>query len=142
MTDTNDTNDRKLGASAASGGRTLSVPRTIVEKSRVKQNFSHGRTKTVVVETRRKRPAGPSGREEERPGETKPPPQQFHVQPRVAPTVEKPKAPAAGQPRSGVVLRTLTSEEKEARDRALADARVREAEDRRRQEEEIRLPQN
>src|SRR5436309_11211315 len=113
MTDTNDSNDRKLGG-AGGQGRTLSMRRP-VEQSRVKQNFSHGRTKTVVVETRRKRPAGPSGREEERPGETKPPPQQFHVQPRVAPTVEKPKAPAAGQPRSGVVLRTLTNEEKEAR---------------------------
>jgi translation initiation factor IF-2 len=135
MTDTNDTNDRKLGASAASP-RTLSVPRTIVEKSRVKQNFSHGRTKTVVVETRRKRPVGPQGRDDERPAaEAKP---QFHAQPRVAPQVEKPKAPEVVQPRSGVVLRTLSPEEKEARDRALADARVREAEDRRRQEEEAR----
>jgi translation initiation factor IF-2 len=136
MTDTNDTNDtgdRRLGASAGPG-RTLSVPRTIVEKSRVKQNFSHGRTKTVVVETRRKRPTGPGGREEERPAEPK---QQFHAQPRVAPAVEKPRAEPA-QPRSGVVLRTLTNEEKEARDRALADARIREAEDRRRQEEEAR----
>jgi translation initiation factor IF-2 len=40
--------------------------------------------------------------------------------------------------RSGVVLRTLSTEEKEARDRALAGARVREAEDRKRQEEEAR----
>lgn len=134
MTDTNDTNDRRLGAAPGSG-RTLSVPRTIVEKSRVKQNFSHGRTKTVVVETRRKRPAGPAGREEERPAEAK---QQFHVQPRVAPPVEKPNIPEPAQLRSGVVLRTLTNEEKEARDRALADSRIREAEDRRRQEEEAR----
>src|SRR5439155_14223810 len=119
-----DTNDRRLGASAGSG-RTLSVPRTIVEKSRVKQNFSHGRTKTVVVETHRKRPAGPGGREEERPAEAK---QQFHVQPRVAQSVEKPTASEPAQPRSGVVLRTLTIEEKEARDRALADSRIREAE--------------
>ena len=37
-----------------------------------------------------------------------------------------------------MVLRTLTPEEKEARDRALADARVREAEERKRQEEEAR----
>jgi translation initiation factor IF-2 len=36
------------------------------------------------------------------------------------------------------VLRTLTAEEKEARDRALAGARVREAEDRKRQEEEAK----
>ncbi len=136
MTDTNDTNDRKLGASAGGAGRTLSVPRTIVEKSRVKQNFSHGRTKTVVVETRRKRPTGPAPRDEDRAAEAKS--TQFQVQPRVAPPVDKPKAPESSLPRSGVVLRTLTSEEKEARDRALADSRVREAEDRRRQEEEAR----
>ncbi|MFL5258902.1 MAG: translation initiation factor IF-2 [Hyphomicrobiales bacterium] len=133
MTDTNDSSDRRLGLSQASG-RTLSVPRTVIEKSRVKQNFSHGRTKTVVVETRRKRPTGPGGREDERP-ESKP---QFQAQPKVAPAPEKPKAPESAQPRSGVVLRTLTSEEREARDRALADARVREAEDRRRQEEDAR----
>ena len=39
--------------------------------------------------------------------------------------------------RSGVVLRTLTDEEKEARDRALAGSRVREAEERKQQEEEL-----
>ncbi len=37
-----------------------------------------------------------------------------------------------------MVLRTLTAEEKEARDRALAGARVREAEDRKRQEEDAK----
>jgi translation initiation factor IF-2 len=130
MTDTNDTNDRKLGGSGTAG-RTLSMRRP-VEQSRVKQNFSHGRTKTVVVETRRKRPGGPGGKEDERPvAETKP---QFHAQPRVAPQGQSDRARAGDQQRSGVVLRTLTPEEKEARDRALADARVREAEERKRQE--------
>ncbi|WP_119270989.1 translation initiation factor IF-2 [Taklimakanibacter deserti] len=130
MTDTNDTNDRKLGGSG-NAGRTLSMRRP-VEQSRVKQNFSHGRTKTVVVETRRKRPGGPGGKEDERPvAETKP---QFHAQPRVAPQGQTDRARAGDQQRSGVVLRTLTPEEKEARDRALADARVREAEERKRQE--------
>lgn len=104
-----------------------------VEQSRVKQNFSHGRTKTVVVETRRKRPGGPGGKDEDqRPAapEAKP---QFHAQPRVAPHPERSRS---DQQRSGVVLRTLTPEEKEARDRALADARLREAEERKRQEAE------
>jgi translation initiation factor IF-2 len=132
MTDTNDTNDRKLGGSGTAG-RTLSMRRP-VEQSRVKQNFSHGRTKTVVVETRRKRPGGPSPKEDERPlAETKP---QFQVQPRVAPQGQPDRARTSDQQRSGVVLRTLTAEEKEARDRALADARVREAEERKRQEAE------
>lgn len=105
-----------------------------VEQSRVKQNFSHGRTKTVVVETRRKRPGGPGGKEDERPvAETKP---QFQQQPRVAAPQQPERSRASDQQRSGVVLRTLTPEEKEARDRALADARVREAEERKRQEAE------
>jgi translation initiation factor IF-2 len=132
MSDTNDQTDPKTGASRSGG--TLTLKRPVVEQSKVKQSFSHGRTKTVVVETKRKRfgddrPAAP---------ETKP---QFQVQPKVAATPAAPaaKTPAAPQPnRSGVVLRTLTAEEKEARDRALADARVREAEERKRQEEEAR----
>ena len=132
MTDTNDTNDRKLSGSGTAG-RTLSMRRP-VEQSRVKQNFSHGRTKTVVVETRRKRPGGPGAKDEERPStETKP---QFQAQPRVATQAQPDRSRASDQQRSGVVLRTLTPEEKEARDRALADARVREAEERKRQETE------
>ncbi|WP_119388221.1 translation initiation factor IF-2 [Taklimakanibacter lacteus] len=131
MTDTNDTNDRKLGGAGGTGRAPLSMRRP-VEQSRVKQNFSHGRTKTVVVETRRKRPGGPGGKEDERPAsEAK---QQFQAQPRVAQT-ERPRVNEQ-QRSSGVVLRTLTPEEKEARDRALADARVREAEERKRQEAE------
>jgi translation initiation factor IF-2 len=130
MTDTNDSNDRKPEA-PRSGGGTLTLKRPAVEQSRIKQSFAHGRSKTVVVETKRKRfgedrPAAPEAKS------------QFHAQPKVAtPARATAAAPAAPQPaRSGVVLRTLTSEEKEARDRALADARVREAEERKRQEED------
>src|SRR4029453_18135404 len=133
MKDTNDSNDRKLGGSGTAG-RTLSMRRP-VEQSRVKQNFSHGRTKTVVVETRRKRPGGPAGKEDERPAAETAAKPQFQAQPRVA-TPQADKARVSDQQRSGVVLRTLTPEEKEARDRALADARVREAEERKRQETE------
>jgi translation initiation factor IF-2 len=135
MTDTNDTKDRSNPGAGRQGGGTLTLKPRAVEQSRVKQNFSGGRTKTVVVETKRKR----FGDDRSIQAEAKP---QFQVQPKVAPQVsDKPRQPqpAATQPaRSGVVLRTLTPEEKEARDRALADARVREAEERRRQEEEAR----
>ena len=48
MTDTNDTAGSKTGP-LGGAGRTLSVKRPVVEQSKVKQNFSHGRTKTVVV---------------------------------------------------------------------------------------------
>jgi len=126
MTESND-KDRKPDASRGGAG-TLTLKRPAVEQSKVKQSFAHGRTKTVVVETKRKRFG------DDKPAEAKP---QFQAQPKVAAT-PAPSRPAATAPaaRSGVVLRTLTAEEKEARDRALADARLREAEERKRQEEE------
>ncbi|WP_298355486.1 translation initiation factor IF-2, partial [Rhodoblastus sp.] len=46
--------------------------------------------------------------------------------------------PAAPRPQTGVVLRTLTDDERDARARALTEARVREEEDRRRQEADAR----
>ena len=59
MNDTNDTSGKPVA------GRTLGLRRPAVEQSRVKQNFSHGRTKTVAVEIKRKRvpvaePAAPA----------------------------------------------------------------------------------
>src|ERR1700759_5527789 len=91
------------------GDKTLSVgskPRTLkprTETGVVRQSFSHGRTKAVVVEKVRRR-AGP--------GETKPveqpvapaPVARAPAKPAPAPAPEKPAAPAA---KSGVVLRTL-----------------------------------
>ena len=104
----------------------------------MKQSFAHGRTKTVVVETKRKRMG------DDKPAAAEAKPAAFQSQPKVAQgasqtaTQQRPQAPSGGAGRSGVVLRTLTAEEKEARDRALSDARVREAEERKRQEEEAR----
>ncbi len=127
MTDTSD----KKPETPRSGGGTLTLKRPAVEQSRVKQSFAHGRSKSVVVETKRKRfgderPQGPA--------ETK---VQFQTQPKIAaPLKPVPTGPAPA--RSGVVLRTLSPEEKDARDRALADSRVREAEERKRQEIEAR----
>ncbi|MBL8572725.1 MAG: translation initiation factor IF-2 [Hyphomicrobiaceae bacterium] len=46
--------------------------------------------------------------------------------------------PQSSTPRTGVVLQTLSADERAARERALADARSREADDRRRAEEEMR----
>jgi translation initiation factor IF-2 len=48
MNDTTENDGKKPG-----GTLTLKRP-AAVEQSRVKQSFSHGRTKTVVVETKRK----------------------------------------------------------------------------------------
>ena len=138
MTDHND-KDRKPEGSRPGGG-TLTLKRPSIEQSKVKQSFGAGRTKTVVVETKRKR----FGDDKPSPAAHAPEPKPAaQTQPRVTPAppsnTQTPTAPKP-QPtqRSGVVLRTLTSEEKEARDRALAGARVREAEDRKRQEEDAR----
>ncbi len=126
MSDTNDTND-KSGNRA--GGHTLSLKRPAIEQSRVKQNFAHGRTKTVVVETKRKRfgegPTTPTVEEK--------PKLQPQAKVADAPAL-RPNPPPA--PRPGVVLRTLSADEREARERALAGSRVREAEERKRQEED------
>jgi translation initiation factor IF-2 len=119
--ETNDQGDRKLGST----GRTLGVRKTTVEQGRVRQSFSHGRTKTVVVETKRKR-APVSGRAE--------PMVQPEAKPVAAPATKpapQPEPVAEKPVRPGVVLRTLSEDEKDARERALADARIREAEERR-----------
>jgi translation initiation factor IF-2 len=121
------------------GDKTLSVPtKTLtlkprVETGTVRQSFSHGRTKQVVVEKRGKRRVG---------GEA--PASEPHA-PEPAAKAAAAKAPltrpvTTPQPRSGsgVVLRTLTEDERSARASALADARVREEEERRLAEEEAR----
>ena len=127
MTETNDTEDRKPGV----GGRKLSLRRSTTETvGRVRQNFSHGRTKPVVVETKRKRTIAQPAR----PSEASPQPQREPSRPEVAERRPEPQQ----QARPGMVLRTLTEDEKEARGRVLVEARVREAEDRKRAEEEAR----
>ena len=138
MTDNND-KDRKPEGNRPGGG-TLTLKRPSIEQSKVKQSFGAGRSKTVVVETKRKRFG------DDKPGAGSEAKTSFQPQPRVTPVTPAPpsntQTPVAPKPqatqRSGVVLRTLTAEEKEARDRALAGARVREAEDRKRQEEDAR----
>ena len=131
MSETKNPGEKKLSVS----GKTLTLkPRT--ETGVVRQSFSHGRSKQVVVEkVKRRVVGGPSEAKAE-----------------AAPATEAKKAPvgkagrvsgpgltageAAGKPKpSGVVLRTLTEEERTARAHALADSRVREAEERRIAEE-------
>jgi translation initiation factor IF-2 len=136
MSDLNDKTDKP---DSRPQGATLSLKRPAVEQSRVKQNFAHGRTKTVVVETKRKRfgedkpaAAAPAAAPA---AEDKP---KFQAAPRVAePATQRPTLPVnTPSNRPGVVLRTLSPEEREARERALAGSRVREAEERKRAEEE------
>jgi len=117
------------------GGKLTLKPRT--EAGVVRQSFSHGRSKQVVVEKVKRRSIGA-------PAEAKP-----EVAPKEAPKKAASKkaaaaapapAPAAEAPKSsGVVLRTLTEEERSARAHALADSRLREAEERKIAKEEADL---
>ncbi|WP_297326636.1 translation initiation factor IF-2 [uncultured Bartonella sp.] len=120
MTENN--NDKKTAK------KTLTLKRPGIETSTVKQNFSHGRTKAVVVETKRRKIT--------RPDETV---NVKHVvaKPRVVqtakPRTETPPAAASQQPHSN-----LSSAEMEARMRALEEARLHAEEEHRREEEEHR----
>jgi translation initiation factor IF-2 len=126
------------------GDRKLSVPnKTLtlkprVETGTVKQSFSHGRSKQVVVEKRGKRRVGGEAPTMEprapEPAVAKPAPAAPASAP-IARTGTPATSPRAG---SGVVLRTLTEDERSARASALADAKVRDMEERRLAEEEAR----
>lgn len=125
------------------GDKTLSVSKTLtlkprVETGTVRQSFSHGRTKSVVVEKRGKRRIGGDGPATETHA---PEPVAAAPKPAAAPVAKAPlsrPAPAAPRSGSGVVLRTLTEDERSARASALADAKVREIEERRIAEEEAK----
>src|SRR5215469_3814999 len=142
MTETNKNSSEKLSVTST---KTLTLKRGGVEQGVVRQSFSHGRSKAVVVEKVKRRVAGP--------GEAKPEPSapaERSAQPapkrvitpsgRASPGASTSPVAAPAKP-SGVVLRTLTEEERSARAHALADARLREAEERKIAEEEARIRQ-
>jgi len=132
MSETKNPGEKKLSV-----GKLTLKPRT--ETGVVRQSFSHGRSKQVVVEKVKRRSIGPT--------ETKPEPAPAAPPPRPAtPTAPRVVAAAAAaaashapdQPKSGVVLRTLTDEELNARAHALADSREREKIERKHAEEDAR----
>ena len=128
MSETNDTEETK----ESSNGKTLSLRRT-VESGHVKQNFSHGRSRSVLVEKKRKRAISSPGQEAK--------PKAEPVKPKAEPVVEQAKATPTvdkDKQRSGAVLRTLTDEEKDARAQALADAKIRDVEDQERAVEDAK----
>jgi len=127
MSETKTPGDKKLSVS-----KLTLKPRT--EKGVVRQSFSHGRSKQVVVEKVKRRAIGG-------PAEAKADPTLAETAKKPAPSTKGAPAavPAAEAPKpSGVVLRTLTEEERAARAHALADSRLREAEERKLAEEEAR----
>ncbi|SDA16416.1 translation initiation factor IF-2 [Methylobacterium sp. UNC378MF] len=125
MSDTNNPGDKTLNRTSP---KPLSLKRPI-EAGTVRQSFSHGRSKQVVVETVKRRvigaaPAAP----------TREPAPAPRPAPAAPPTAAAPRP--AQRPASGVVLRTLSEQESAARAAALADAQRREAEARRKAEAE------
>ena len=146
MTETNDQGDKtqgdKTGRGAARGGKTstLTLNRT-VDAGHVRQSFSHGRSKPVVVEKRKKRTiASPGGAAEESAVE------------RVEETVAAAATATVSQPATGrtvtttpprkvtppAAARNLSDDERDARVKALSAARAREADDRARAEEDAK----
>ena len=121
------------------GDKTLSAPtKTLTLKPRVetgvvRQTFSQGRTKQVVVEKRGKRRIGGDGPAATETVTAAPAPAPVAPRP-VAPPPRAPLGRASSPPNrsgSGVVLQKLSEDERAARANALADARVREVEERR-----------
>jgi translation initiation factor IF-2 len=130
MSDTNNPGD-KTQTRAPSKPLTLKRP---VEQGTVRQSFSHGRSKSVVVETVKRRTIGAA------PGTVAPREPAAAPPPRPASVAPAPAAPArpTGRSASGVVLRTLSEQERDARAAALADAQRREADARARAEAEAK----
>jgi translation initiation factor IF-2 len=135
MSDTNEQEQKRPLTLTRSSGR-LELRRS-VEAGQVRQSFSHGRSKTVTVEVRKKRVIVPGTPEVGR----------AEAAPAVAREAPAPQSPAVEPVRRPVVIpRALTAEEKAGRVRALQDARKADEEtqrraalveaDRRRQEEQ------
>ena len=158
MSDTKSGDDKTLSVTPK---KTLTLKRPGLEQGTVRQNFSHGRTKAVVVETKKRKFNIPGEKPE--PSVFAPKPQPAPVPPaapevvaapapepvekQAAPVVQqqapkvapRPQQPArAPAPAERMVLNALSREEMEARRRALEGAQSREAEDRARAAEDAR----
>ena len=124
--------------------KTLGLKRPGVEQGTVRQSFSHGRTKAVVVEKKKRRVVlpgeggKPEAEAEAAPRSVAPPPQRRPAS-EPAPPARRSGTSGPQRPRGGTILRTLTEDEAAARQQALIEAQRRDAEDRKRREEEERL---
>ncbi|RUV18957.1 translation initiation factor IF-2 associated domain-containing protein, partial [Mesorhizobium sp. M5C.F.Ca.IN.020.32.2.1] len=130
MSDTKSGDDKTLSVTPK---KTLTLKRPGTEQGTVRQSFSHGRTKAVVVETKKRKFSLPG----DKPEPAAAPVSVFTPKPPVAaaPVVQQaPKAPLPPPPveRGGMVLNELSRNEMEARRRALEGSKVRDVEDRQR----------
>jgi len=130
MTD-KDNDIKTPNAPPPSAKKTLTLKRPSVEHSTVKQNFSHGRTKAVVVETRRRKITKPDEKLEAGISPASAPPvAKPHVAPPPKRHVETPPPPPS-RPKTS----SLSNAELEARKRALEEAQIRAEEERLAQEQ-------
>ena len=141
MSDNND--DKTI---SVSGKKTFSLKRPSVEQGTVRQEMGRGRTKAVVVETRKRRITRPEDENKPQqpislkprapqPSAPKPQPAQEASQaPKPAPNKTAPKP----QPAKGAVLSNLSAGEMEARRKALESSRIREVEERKQAEEDAK----
>ncbi len=136
MSDTKSGDDKTLSVTPK---KTLTLKRPGTEQGVVRQNFSHGRTKQVQVEIKKRKFSMPG----DKPEPVATPASVFTPKPAVvaAPVVqEAPKAPPPPPPaeRGGMVLNELSRNEMEARRKALEGSKVRDVEDRQRAIEEAK----
>ncbi len=141
MSDTKSGDDKTLSVTPK---KTLTLKRPGLEQGTVRQSFSHGRSKSVVVETKKRKFSIPGEKPDQPPVSvfTQKPPQPAPAPaptPAPAPVVaEAPKAPTPVPPVERLVLNELSRGEMEARRRALEGSKAREAEDRQRAAEDAR----
>src|SRR6516225_66507 len=126
MSDANEQEQKRPLTLSRAGGR-LEL-RKSVEMGQVRQSFSHGRSKTVTVEVRKKRTIGPTLE----PGRVEPSPGVVLDQASTRALTQEPTRPPVTIPRA------LTAEEKAGRVRAVHDARKAAEDARRRAAEEAR----
>ena len=138
MTETKNPGEKTLTVTPT---KTLTLKRS-VEQGVVRQSFSHGRTKAVVVEKVKRRTVSPG---DGKVAETAPAATPASAPRRGAPggrgaaggATQHAPGMSSGKP-SGLVLRQLTEEERTARAHALAESKVSEIEERRIAEEVAR----
>src|SRR5438105_4353945 len=116
---TEKTGEKKLSVTPS---KTLTLKGRGVEQGVVRQSFSHGRTKAVVVEKVKSRvptraKAEPAAAAPKRPAAGK------AAAPAAAPATAQTATPSPSKPSGRMVLRSLTEEEQKARVHALNDAR-------------------
>jgi len=131
--------DEKKPLTLAGRGK-LEMRRPSAAAGQVRQSFSHGRSKTVTVEVKKKRGAAPPAAATPAAPARPAAPAPAAAPPRKAdtpgPTHGESLDRSSGAPKPRVILKTLTDEEKASRTRALEEARRQSVETRARAEEE------